>query len=44
MTYKILCADFSVWKHVLYLSMAQDIAVRDLDAVNPVLFVVPVQS
>ncbi|WP_269061658.1 MULTISPECIES: hypothetical protein [unclassified Burkholderia] len=42
MTYKILRADFSVWKHVMYLPMAQAIAARDIDAVNPVLFVVPV--
>ncbi|WP_269139417.1 hypothetical protein [Burkholderia vietnamiensis] len=42
MTYKILRADFSVWKHVMHLQMAQAIAARDIDAVNPVLFVVPV--
>ncbi|WP_322055659.1 hypothetical protein [Burkholderia cenocepacia] len=42
MTYKILRADFSVWKHVMYLPMAQAIAARDVDGVNPVLFVVPV--
>ncbi|WP_175867844.1 hypothetical protein [Burkholderia diffusa] len=41
-TYKILRSDFSVWKHVKYLPMAQDIAARDIDAVNPVLFVVAV--
>lgn len=41
MTYKVLRADFSVWKHVMYLPMAQAIAVRDIDAVNPVLFIVP---
>lgn len=44
MTYKVLRADFSVWKHVMYLPMAQAIAVRDIDAVNPVLFVVPVAA
>ncbi|CAJ2748102.1 Uncharacterised protein [Burkholderia pseudomallei] len=42
MTYKVLRADFSVWKHVMYLPMARAIAERDIDAANPVLFVVPV--
>lgn len=44
MAYKILRADFSVWKHVKYLPMARTIAERDIDAVNPVLFVVPVAA
>lgn len=41
MTYKVLRADFSVWKHVMYLPMAQAIAAHDIDAANPVLFIVP---
>jgi hypothetical protein len=41
-TYKILRADFSVWKHLMYLPMALEVVARDTDAANPVLFVVEV--
>jgi len=41
-TYKVLRADFSVWKHLMYLPMALEAASHDTDAANPVLFVVEV--
>jgi hypothetical protein len=43
-TYKILRADFSVWKHLMYLPLALEAVARDTDASNPVLFVVEVTS
>jgi hypothetical protein len=42
-TYKILRADFSVWKHLMYLPLAIEAVARDTDAANPVLFIVEVQ-
>jgi hypothetical protein len=41
-TYKILCADFSVWKHLMYLPLAEAAVARDTDAQNPVLFIIEV--
>lgn len=43
-TYKILRADFSVWKHLLYLPLAIEAVQRDTDAHNPVLFIVEVAA
>lgn len=42
-TYKILRADFSVWKHLQYLPLALEAASRDIDEANPVLFVIEVK-
>jgi hypothetical protein len=43
-TYKILRADFSVWKHLMYLPLALEAVKRDTDAANPVLFIVEVKA
>jgi hypothetical protein len=43
-TYKILRADFTVWKHLAYLPLALAAVARDTDAANPVLFVVEVSA
>ncbi|WP_198386833.1 hypothetical protein [Burkholderia ubonensis] len=42
--YVILCADFSVWKRLMYRELAEAVARRDVDVCNPVLFVVEVQA
>ncbi|AIO70094.1 hypothetical protein [Burkholderia oklahomensis] len=42
--YVILRADFSVWKRLMYRELAEAAVRRDVDACNPVLFVVEVQS
>ena len=43
MTYKILRADFSVWKHLMYLPLAVEVAARDAVSLNEVLFVIEVK-
>lgn len=37
-------ADFSVWKRLMYRDLAEAAALRDVDAWNPVLFVVEVKQ
>ncbi|WP_429498803.1 hypothetical protein ACQUFY_05765 [Robbsia andropogonis] len=40
--YAILRADFSVWKRLKYLALAQEAVRRDIGQANPVLHIVEV--